>query len=150
MTQRVFGAQFGVSRQQVQKWESGTAVPHRNQLQRLVKLATATVSTPALAVSHPDMLTVSSAANYSGITEKTIRKAVKDGRLPYTVDTSPGPWPKTGRYLIKRADLDVFKTNTYDPYFKKGRWLCANHDQKPAIAVLPFAGAHLEDPTRRT
>ena len=27
MTQRVFGAQFGVSRQQVQKWESGAKRP---------------------------------------------------------------------------------------------------------------------------
>jgi DNA-binding transcriptional regulator YiaG len=39
MTQRVFGAQFGVSRQQVQKWEQGRA--HRRQMERLVKLAAA-------------------------------------------------------------------------------------------------------------
>ena len=84
MTQRVFGAQFGVSRQQVQKWESGTAVPHRNQLDKLVRLAsTATAPTPP--VSHPDMLTVSGAATFTNITEKTIRKAVKEGRLPYNV-----------------------------------------------------------------
>jgi DNA-binding transcriptional regulator YiaG len=36
MTQRVFGAQFGVSRQQVQKWETGSARPHRRQLEKLV------------------------------------------------------------------------------------------------------------------
>jgi transcriptional regulator with XRE-family HTH domain len=38
MTQRVFGAQFGVSRQQVQKWESGKATPRRSHLDKLVKL----------------------------------------------------------------------------------------------------------------
>ena len=32
MTQRVFGAQFGVSRQQIQKWESSGVSPHRRQL----------------------------------------------------------------------------------------------------------------------
>ena len=42
----------------------------------------------ALAMSDPEMLTVSGAAAFSGITEKTIRKALKDGRLAYTVDTS--------------------------------------------------------------
>jgi hypothetical protein len=45
------------------------------------------------------MLTVSGAVEYSGITEKTLRNAVKDGRLAYTVDTSPGPWPRSGRSL---------------------------------------------------
>ena len=84
MTQRVFGAQFGVSRQQVQKWESGTAVPHRTHLDKLVKLA-ATPRAPTPPVSHPDMLTVSGAATFTNITEKTIRKAVKEGRLPYNV-----------------------------------------------------------------
>jgi DNA-binding transcriptional regulator YiaG len=123
MTQRVFGAQFGVSRQQVQKWESGKAAPHRTQLDKLVKLAAATAATRApLSVVEADMLTVSAAATFSGITEKTIRKALKDGRLPYTIDTSPGPWPKQGRYLIRRADVDAFKANGYDPYFKKGRF----------------------------
>ena len=39
MTQRVFGAQFGVSRHQVQKWESGAAWPRRRQLEKLVKLS---------------------------------------------------------------------------------------------------------------
>jgi DNA-binding transcriptional regulator YiaG len=142
MTQRVFGAQFGVSRQQVQKWESGKATPHRSQLDKLVKLAGAAAAVVApLATSHPEMLNVSAAAGYSGITEKTIRKAVKDGRLAYTVDTSPGPWPRQGRYLIRRSDLEAFKTNVYDPYFKKGRWVRASHEQKPiAGSVLAFAG----------
>jgi len=92
MTRRVFGAQFGVSRQQVQKWESGKATPQRSHLDKLVKLAgaAATVRAP-LASSHPEMLTVSGGAACSGITEKTIRNAIKDGRLAYTVDTSPGP-----------------------------------------------------------
>lgn len=66
------------------------------------------------------MLTLSSAATYSGIGEKTIRKAVKDGRLPYTLDTSPGPWPKTGRYLIKPTDLDVFKTKSGGKFDSEG------------------------------
>lgn len=137
MTQRVFGAQFGVSRQQVQKWESGTAVPHRNQLDKLVSLA-ATATAPTPPVSYPDMLTVSGAATFTNITEKTIRKAVKEGRLPYTVDTSPGPWPRSGRYLIKRADAESFKMNAYDPYFKKGRWARGNHRQEPAASVVAF------------
>jgi DNA-binding transcriptional regulator YiaG len=139
MTQRVFGAQFGVSRQQVQKWESGKAMPHRSQLDKLVKLAAAaaTVRTP-LVTSHLDMLTVSGAAACSSITEKTIRKAIKDGRLAYTVDTSPGPWPRQGRYLIRRSDLEAFKVNGYDPYFKKGRWIRASEGQE-AAGVLTFS-----------
>ena len=149
MTQRVFGAQFGVSRQQVQKWEKGTAVPHRSQLQKLVTLAAATAASPAIAVSRLDMLTVRNAAIYSGISEKTIRKAVKGGRLPYTVDPSPGPWPKTGRYLIKPNDLDVFKANSYDPYFRKGRWARAHHDPQAGIAVIAFPGTDGESSTRR-
>lgn len=142
MTQRVFGAQFGVSRQQVQKWESGRATPQRSHLDKLVKLAgaAATVRAP-LVNSQSEMLTVSGAASCSGITEKTIRKAVKDGRLAYTVDTSPGPWPRQGRYLIRRAELETFKTNGYDPYFKRGRWVRASHEQKrTAGSVLAFAG----------
>ena len=138
MTQRVFGAQFGVSRQQVQKWESGTAVPHRNHLDKLVRLA-ATPRAPTPPVSQPDMLTVSGAATFANITEKTIRKAVKEGRLPYTVDTSPGPWPRSGRYLIKRVDVESFKMNAYDPYFKKGRWARGTHKQEPAAPVVAFS-----------
>lgn len=140
MTQRVFGAQFGVSRQQVQKWENGKATPQRSQLDKLVKLAgaAATVSAP-LVISYPEMLTVSGASAYSGITEKTIRKAVKDGRLAYTVDTSPGRWPIQGRYLIRRPDLDAFKINGYDPYFKKGRWVRGSQRQEAAVGVLTFS-----------
>lgn len=130
MTQRVFGAQFGASRQQVQKWETGAAVPRRNHLDKLLKLAAKTTAR-TLPVAKPDLLTVSGAATFANITEKTIRKAVKEGRLPYTVDTSPGPWPKSGRYLIKRADVESFKLNTYDPYFKKGRWARGNQKQEP-------------------
>jgi len=40
--------------------------------------------------------------------------------LPFTLDTSPGPWPRSGRYLIKRVDVESFKMNVYDPYFKRG------------------------------
>jgi DNA-binding transcriptional regulator YiaG len=141
MTQRVFGAQFGVSRQQVQKWESGKAIPHRRQLDKLVKLADAAAATvrAPLSTSHPEMLTVSGAVAYSGITEKTIRKALKGGRLAYTVDTSPGPWPRQGRYMIRRSDLDAFKTNGYDPYFKKGRWIRNHQPKTTAGAVLSFS-----------
>jgi DNA-binding transcriptional regulator YiaG len=119
MTQRVFGAQFGVSRQQVQKWETGKVVPQRIHFDKLVRLVAVAATVPApLAISHPEMFTVSAAASHSGITEKTIRKAVKEGRLPYTVDRSPGPWPRSGRFLIRRADVEEFKTNRYDPYFR--------------------------------
>ena len=139
MTQRVFGAQFGVSRQQVQKWESGKARPQRSHLDKLVKLseAAATVRAP-LAISNPGMLSVSEAAKCSGISEKTIRKAIKNGRLAYTVDRSPGPWPRQGRYLIGRSDLEAFKTNTYDPYFKKGRWTRDDHAQGALGSVASF------------
>ena len=138
MTQRVFGSQFGVSRQQVQKWESGTAVPHRNQLDKLARLA-ADPTAPTPPVSHPDMLTVSGAATFANITEKTIRKAVKEGRLPFTLDTSPGPWPRRGRYLLKRVDVESFKMNVYDPYFKRGRWARGNHKQEPGAPVVAFS-----------
>ncbi|MGH9420606.1 MAG: helix-turn-helix domain-containing protein, partial [Thermoanaerobaculia bacterium] len=139
MTQRVFGAQFGVSRQQVQKWESGKAAPRRSQLDKLVSLAgaAATVATP-LARSLPRMLTVSGAVESSGITEKTIRNAIKNGRLAYTVDTSPGPWPRSGRYLIQPDDLETYRVTGYDPHFKKGR--CANRSGGPIAtgATLAF------------
>jgi transcriptional regulator with XRE-family HTH domain len=150
MTQRVFGAQFGVSRQQVQKWESGKAVPHRSQLDKLVKLAGAAASVRApLATSHPQMVTVSGAAKSSGITEKTIRKAIKNGRLAYTVDTSPGPWPRQGRYLIGRSDLEAFKMNIYDPYFKKGRWVRAGLEKRLNIgSVIAFTGSDAVGPDR--
>jgi DNA-binding transcriptional regulator YiaG len=139
MTQRVFGAQFGVSRQQIQKWETGKATPHRSQLDKLMKLVAAAATIPApLTVSRPEMLTVSGAVAYSGITEKTIRKAVKDGRLAYTVDTSPGPWPRSGRYLIRRADLDEFKMTSYDPHFRKGRWMRAGHAGERTGEVVSF------------
>jgi DNA-binding transcriptional regulator YiaG len=147
MTQRVLGAQFGVSRQQVQKWEGGKATPQRRHLDKLVKLAraAATVRAP-LAISQPEMLTVSGAAKCSGITEKTIRKAIKNGRLAYTVDTSPGPWPRQGRYLIGRSELEAFKMNSYDPYFKKGRWVRARHEQTLNIgSVLAFTGSNAVD-----
>ena len=136
MTQRVFGAQFGVSRQQVQKWENGAAVPRRNHLDKLVKLA-AKATTRTLPVAKADLLTVSGAATFAHITEKTIRKAVKEGRLPYTVDTSPGPWPRSGRYMIKPADVEAFKLNGYDPCFRKGRW--TRGSQKPAVLVAAFS-----------
>jgi DNA-binding transcriptional regulator YiaG len=149
MTQRVFGAQFGVSRQQVQKWETGAALPHRRQLEKLVKLAQVT-TTPVPDAAHADMLTVSAAAAHSSITEKTLRKAIKEGRLPYTVDTSPGPWPKSGRYLIRQADVDEFKLNRYDPYFKKGRWLRTNDEPKPtAASVVAFVGPDFVEQTKR-
>ena len=137
MTQRVFGARFGVSRQQVQKWESGKATPQRSHRDKLVTLsaAAATVRAP-LAISNPEMLSVSDAAKCSGITEKTIRKAIKNGRLAYTVDRSPGPWPRQGRYLIGRSDLQAFKTNTYDPYFKKGRWARDNRAEESHGSVV--------------
>ena len=151
MTQQVFGSQFGVSRQQVQKWENGKATPQRSHLDKLVRLAgaAATVRAP-LAISNPEMLTVSGAAKCSGITEKTIRKAIKTGRLAYTVDRSPGPWPRQGRYLIGRSDLEAFKTSSYGPYFKKGRWVSTGHEQRSVVgSVLAFAQSAEGDQTER-
>jgi DNA-binding transcriptional regulator YiaG len=136
MTQRVFGAQFGVSRQQVQKWETGKATPHRSQLDKLVRLADAAAAALGLALADPDLFTIAGAAKYSGITAKTLRKAVKQGRLLHTIDTSPGPWPRSGRFLIRRTDLDAFRLNDYDPYFKKGRWLRLNELQEPRSALV--------------
>jgi transcriptional regulator with XRE-family HTH domain len=137
MTQRVFGAQFGVSRQQAQKWEAGTAWPHRRQLEKLLKLAEATTM-PVAVAAGADMLTVSAAATHSGITGKTLHKAIKEGRLPFTVDTSPGPWPKSGRYLIGRADVDAFKLNRYDPCFRKGRRMQTNGGKPSDNVVVRF------------
>ena len=57
MTQRVFGAQFKVSRQQVQKRESGAAWSHRRQLERLVKLSEV-ATTGLLTGPRADMLTI--------------------------------------------------------------------------------------------
>jgi DNA-binding transcriptional regulator YiaG len=149
MTQRVFGAQFGVSRQQVQKWETGASLPRRRQLEKLVKLAQVT-TTAIPVVPRADMLTVSGAAKHSGITEKTLRKAIKEGRLPYTVDMSPGPWPKSGRYLVRQTDVEQFTLNRYDPYFKKGRWLRASDERKPtAASVITFAGSDLVEQRKR-
>jgi hypothetical protein len=115
-------------------------MPHRNQLDKLVKLAAASATVrAALVIADPEMLTVSGAAAHSGITEKTIRKALKDGRLVYTVDTSPGPWPRQGRYLIRRSDLEAFKVSGYDPYFKKGRWMRGSRGQETTVGVLAFS-----------
>jgi DNA-binding transcriptional regulator YiaG len=147
MTQRVFGSQFGVSRQQVQKWETGAAWPQRRHLEKLIKLAQVT-TTAVQVVPRADLLTVTGAAKRSGITEKTLRKAIKEGRLPYTVDTSPGPWPKSGRYFVRQTDVEEFKLNCYDPYFKKGRWLRASDERKPtAASVIAFAGPDLVEKT---
>ena len=81
---------------------------------------------------------MSGAAAHSGITEKTLRKAIKDGRLPYTVDTSPGPWPKSGRFLIRHGDVEEFKASRYDPHFRKGRWNRNRHDEEQVGAVVSF------------
>jgi DNA-binding transcriptional regulator YiaG len=69
MTQRLFGAQFGISRQQVQKWENGKVTPQRSQLKKLVKLAGAATAVAApLTTSHPEMLTVSAAEPIGSVT----------------------------------------------------------------------------------
>jgi hypothetical protein len=86
---------------------------------------------------------------YLHVAEKTIRNAIKDGRLAYVRDTMPGPWPKDGRYQVTRTDLDAFKINGYDPYFKKGRWVRGNHEEESAAAVLEFPGPASDDPSRR-
>jgi hypothetical protein len=118
----------------VQKWETGAATPRRRQLEKLVRLAESTASAPPIAPNDPDLFTIAVAARHSGISEKTLRQAVKQGRLPHTVDTSPGPWPRCGRFLLRRADLHAFKLNDYDPYFRKGRWLRVSN---PPAVVEP-------------
>jgi excisionase family DNA binding protein len=150
-TQRDFGKHFGVSRQTVANWEGTVRKPHPSQLKVFARLATRITNTAAdrpIPVRKTDQLTVAEAAAYLHVAEKTIRNAIKDGRLAYVRDTMPGPWPKDGRYQLTRADLDAFKTKGYDPHFKKGRWVRANHRHEPAAAVLAFPGPDVEDPTR--
>ncbi len=150
-TQRDFGKRFGVSRQTVANWEDGARKPHPSQLKVFVKLATRITGTAAdgpIPVRKTDQLTVAEAAAYLHVAEKTIRNAIKDGRLAFMRDTMPGPWPKDGRYQLTRADLDAFKTKGYDPHFKNGRWVRAKHMHEPATAVLAFPGPDVEDPTR--
>ena len=93
MTQGVFGAQFGVSRQQVQKWESGKAMPQRSHLDKLVKLAgaAATVRAP-LAISNPEMLTVSGAASTAASPRKRFgrRSRTADSLTRWTGRPVPG------------------------------------------------------------
>ena len=115
------------------------------------KLATTVISRAegTIPVRETDLLTVAQSAVYLQVAEKTIRNAIKDGRLAYVRDTIPGPWPKDGRYQMTRVDLDAFKMKGYDPYFKKGRWVRGNQGGEFAAAVLAFPGPDLEDPTGR-
>jgi DNA-binding transcriptional regulator YiaG len=150
LTQRDFGKHFNVSRQQVAKWEQGAVEPRAQHFETMVKLATTVASmedrpTP---VRNADLLTVIAAATYLHVAEKTIRNAIKDGRLVYVRDTMPGPWPKNGRYLMARTDLDAFKTGGYDPCFKKGRRVRGHRELESAPAVLAFRVPDLQDPPR--
>jgi excisionase family DNA binding protein len=149
-TQHDFGKHFGVSRQTVANWEGASRKPHPSQLKVFAKLATEVrnVADGATPIRKTDGITVAESATYLHVAEKTIRNAIKDGRLPHIRDTMPGPWPKHGRYLITRGDLDAFKMKGYDPHFKKGRWVRGNHRQESAAAVLAFPGPDLDDPTR--
>jgi DNA-binding transcriptional regulator YiaG len=149
-TQRDFGKHFGVSRQTVANWEDGLRKPHPSQLKVFAKLATQITSLPdgPFPVRKTDLLTVAESAAYLRVAEKTIRNAIKDGRLAYVRDSMPGPWPKDGRYQMTRVDLDAFKMKGYDPHFKKGRWVRGSQEGEPAAAVLAFPGLELEDPTR--
>jgi DNA-binding transcriptional regulator YiaG len=149
-TQRDFGKRFCVSRQTVANWEDGLRKPHPSQLKVFANLATKVTSMAdgPITVRKTDLLTVAESAAYLHIAEKTIRNAIKDGRLAYVRDKIPGPWPKDGRYQLARVDLDAFKMKGYDPQFKKGRWVRWNHGGESTAAVLAFPGSDLEDPTR--
>jgi hypothetical protein len=120
--------------------------PHPSHLKVFSKLATTITSTAdePIPVLKTDQLTVAESAAYLHVAGKTIRNAIKDGRLAYVRDTMPGPWPKDGRYQMTRADLDAFKINGYDPCFKKGRLVCGNREHERAAAVLAFPGSDLE------
>ena len=147
-TQRDFGRPFGVSRQTVANWEDGRRKPHPSKLKTFAELATKSASAGGpIPVRKTDLLTVAESAAYLHVAEKTIRNAIKDGRLAYVRDTMPGPWPKDGRYQLTRVELDAFKIKGYDPYFKKGRLVRGIHGREPAAAVLAFAGPELEDTT---
>ncbi len=123
-TQQGLGKQFGVSRQTVANWEDGVRKPHPSKLRVFAKLAAKIISrADGPPVRKSDFLTVAQSAAYLHVAEKTIRNAIEDGHLAYVRDTMAGPWPKNGRYLMTRTDLDAFKTKAYDPYFKKGRWV---------------------------
>jgi len=123
---------------------SGSAArPHRRQFAKLVKLAEV-ATTPLQGGPRAEMFTVRTAARYSGITENTLRTAIKAGRLPFTVDISPGTWPRSGRYLIRQADVEAFKLNGYDPYFKNGR--CRGAGPRQAVSeVLAFHPTNSRD-----
>lgn len=91
--------------------KTARASRHLSQVKVFTKLPTTITSkadelTP---VSKTDLLTVAESARYLHVAEKTIRDALKDGRLAYVRDRMPGPWPKDGRYQMTRADLDAFK-----------------------------------------
>jgi DNA-binding transcriptional regulator YiaG len=147
-TQRDFGSHFDVSRQTIANWESGTRKPHPSYVKVFAKLAT-TIKSRAdgpTTIRKTDLFTVAQSAVYLHVAEKTIRNAIKDGRLAYVRDAMPGPCPNDWRYQMTRADLDAFKIGGYDPYFKKGRSLRWNREQEPVAAVLAFPGPELDDP----
>lgn len=148
-TQRDFGQQCGVSRQQVAKWEQGTAEPRAKHFDLMVRLATTVANMDApTPVWKTDLLTVTESAAYLHVAEKTIRNAIKDGRLPYVRDTIPGPWPKDGRYQMARTDLDAFKMKGYDPYFKRGRFVHGERESEATRDVVAFAGGDVKNPWR--
>jgi excisionase family DNA binding protein len=149
-TQRDFGKHFGVSRQTVANWEDGLRKPHPSHLKVFANLAAQITSMAdgPIPVRKTDLLTVAESAAYLHVAEKTIRNAIKDGRLAYVRDSMPGPWPKDGRYQMTRADLDAFKMKGYDPHFKKGRRARGSQGGEQAAPVLSFPGPDLEDPAR--
>ena len=94
MTQRVFGAQFGVSRQQVQKWESGKLC--RSGASSIISEARGRVGNGSCRASHdfshPECSLSARRRRISGSPKKrSARPSKTDGSL--TRDTSPGPWP---------------------------------------------------------
>jgi transcriptional regulator with XRE-family HTH domain len=109
-TQREFGNHFGVSRQTVANWENGSRnLP--SQVKVFARLATTITSAAggSTSVRKTDLLTVAESAVYLHVAAKTIRNAIRDGRLVHVRDAMPGPWPQAGRYQMTRADLDAFK-----------------------------------------
>jgi DNA-binding transcriptional regulator YiaG len=106
-TQRYFGQRIGVSRQTVANWEDRLRKPNPSQLKVFANLATKVTSMAdgPITVRKTDLLTVAESAAYLHIAEKTIRNAIKDGRLAYVRDKMPGPWPKDDVDRIRRCSF---------------------------------------------
>ena len=124
-------------------------MPHRGQLQKLVTLAAATAAGPAIAVSRLDMLTVSNAAIYSGICEKTIRQGSQGRSTALHGGPIARPAAKDWTLLDQTQRSRRLQGQQLRPLLKKGRWARANPDPQAGIAVIAVPGTDGENSTRR-